>query len=75
MMILAVLVVLTATLLFVGTLLLITGSLSASGQPGELSRGTLAFHFVLEVVFIGLGIWLFRFAHKLRKALKTGPPE
>lgn len=70
MTILAVLVVVTALLQAAGTIMLVTGAVPASDQPGVPSRSTLAFHLALEVLFIGLGIWLFRFARKVRRGLQ-----
>jgi hypothetical protein len=70
MMVLAVLVVVTALLQAAGTIMLVSGALPDSGQPGGPSGGTLALHLALEVLFIGLGIWLFRFARKLRRVLR-----
>ena len=70
MTILAVLVVVTALLQAAGTILLITGSVPGVDQPGGPSRSSLAFHLALELLFIGLGIWLFRFAWKLRRVLQ-----
>lgn len=71
MMLLGILIVIAAVLQAAGTVLLLTGSLPGAGQPGEPSQTTLGFHLVLEIIFIGLGFWLFRFARKLRKALKS----
>jgi hypothetical protein len=70
MTILAVMVVVTALLQVAGTILLVTGAVPGSDQPGGPSRSTLAFHLALELLFIGLGVWLFRFARKLRRALR-----
>jgi hypothetical protein len=70
MTILAVLVVVTALLQAAGTILLVTGAVPVSDQPGGPSRSTLAFHLALELLFIGLGVWLYRFARKLRRALQ-----
>jgi hypothetical protein len=70
MTILAVLVVVTALLQAAGTILFVTGAVQGMDQPGGPSRSMLAFHLVVELLFIGLGIWLFRFARKLRRALQ-----
>jgi hypothetical protein len=70
MSVLAVLVVVAALLQAAGTIMLMTGAVPGLDQPGGPSRSTLAFHLALEVLFIGLGIWLFRFARKLRLALR-----
>jgi hypothetical protein len=71
MMVLAVLILIAGALQLVASVLLLTGAIPSGTQPGEPARGTLLFQLFLELVFLGVGAWLFRFAYRLRRSLAS----